>query len=453
MSDEKILVVEDEVIARENMVYILEKDGYKVESVDSGIKAIQLLEKKEFSLVITDLKMKKVDGFEVLKKTKQLQQFTEVLVITGYATVNSAITALKLGAYHYIAKPYKNDEVRKLVKEALLKRALQIENRNLKESLTSKNSLIVGKSDSILSVKEMIAQIAKTDVNVLILGESGTGKELVAKSIHNLSNRAKSKFVAFNCGSFSEELTANELFGHEEGAYTGANRLKNGLIEMADKGTMFLDEVGDMPISMQVKLLRVLQEKELIRVGGVDSIPVNVRFIAATHRDLKNDINQGKFRQDLFYRLKVVVITMPSLSERKEDIPLLAHHFVALKNKEMNKNIKGIGKEALSILSNYSWPGNVRELENVIESAVAFENDESLHASSLPEDIRLMSIETYRNSDNKIPTLEEQEKEYIKWVLKKVGWNKTKASEVIGISRVSLWRKINQYNLEEESSL
>ncbi|MCF8045677.1 MAG: sigma-54 dependent transcriptional regulator [Desulfarculaceae bacterium] len=451
---ELILVVEDEELARKNMAHILKKEGYEVTTADSGVKAIHLLESTEFDLVITDLKMKQVDGLEILKKTKSVQPLTEVIMITGYATVDSAVTALKDGAYHYIAKPCKNDEVRRITREALLKRQLQLENIELKDTLKKErksSAAIIGKSPAISRVKKTIAQIAPTDVNVLILGESGTGKELAAKALHEGSARSGHKMVAFNCGAFSEELLANELFGHEKGAYTGANAVKEGLIETADKGTVFLDEIGDMPVSMQINLLRVIQEKEMMRVGGMQPIPVDVRFIAATHRDLNREVSKRRFRQDLFYRLNVVSIELPPLTEREGDIPLLAYHFLALKTKEMNREIREISREALDLLCRYSWPGNVRELENIIERAVALERDTVIHPASLPEYITTMAIETYRySSSNKIPSLEEQEKNYIKWVLDQCGWNKTKAAKIMGIDRVSLWRKINRYNLGQE---
>jgi len=284
---------------------------------------------------------------------------------------------------------------------------------------------------------------------VLILGESGTGKELVAKAIHELSPRSEKRFVAFNCGSFTEELMANELFGHEKGAFTGATTEKSGLVEAADGGTVFLDEVGDMPLTMQVKLLRVIQEKTFLRVGGVDPIPVDVRFIAATHRDLKEDVKNGYFRQDLFYRLNVITIFLAPLADRDGDIPLLANHFLVQKSEAMKKDIRGIEREAMDLLCRFSWPGNVRELENVVERAIALENGPSILVADLPDYIRNLSIETYRHSTSSTPTLEEQEKNYIQWVLKKCEGNKTRAAKIMGIDRVSLWRKMKRYELEE----
>ncbi|MBW1800739.1 MAG: sigma-54-dependent Fis family transcriptional regulator, partial [Deltaproteobacteria bacterium] len=313
-----ILIVEDEDIARRNLEYILKKEGYSVKALDSGLKALGVLEKESFDLVITDLKMEKVDGIQVLKKSRELQPHTEVIMITGYATVDSAVQAMKEGAYHYIAKPYNIEEVRQIAREALLKRKLLQENLALKESLKKSQLIpeIIGKSEAIITVKKTIQQVAPSDSNVLISGESGTGKELVAKAIHQLSPRSNRRFIAFNCGSFTEELMASELFGHEKDAFTGATRQKAGLLEAADGGTVFLDEIGDMPPSMQVKLLRVMQEKELLRVGGTEMIPVDVRYIAATHRDLKDDVEKGFFRQDLFYRITVIAILLPALTAR-----------------------------------------------------------------------------------------------------------------------------------------
>ena len=447
---ETILVVEDEDIARKNLEYILKKEGYEVISVESGVKALELLESRTFDLVITDLKMEKVDGMGVLEKSKELQPFTEVIMITGYATVDSAVEAMKEGAYHYIAKPYKLDEVRRISREALIKRRLRLENLELRSFLKRFQQVpfIVGRSKEIKSIMKTIRQIAPSDTNVLILGESGTGKELVAKAIHNLSPRFEKKFIAFNCGSFTEELMANELFGHEKGAFTGATQVKPGLLEVAQGGTVFLDEIGDMPLAMQVKLLRVIQEKEFLRVGGVKPIPVDVRFIAATHRDLKDDVEKGLFRQDLYYRLNVITINLPPLASRTDDIPLLVHHFLSQKSQAMKKDIHEVEREAMDLLCQYSWPGNVRELENVIERAVALENGPSIQVEDLPDYIRNLSIETYRKNPSTIPSLEEQEKNYIKWVLKKTEGNKTKAAKIMGIDRVSLWRKLKRYGLE-----
>ena len=449
---ETVLVVEDEDIARKNLEHILNKIGCQVTGVNSGAKAIDLLESNRFDLVITDLKMKNVDGMEVLRKTKEFQPYTEVIMITGYATVDSSVQAMREGAYYYIAKPYKIDEVRKIAKEALLKRRLQLENVELKKILKDKQDVpfLVGKSEAMSEIMKTIRQIAPADINVLILGESGTGKELVARAIHNLSPRSEKKFIAFNCGSFTEELMANELFGHQKDAFTGATKAKAGLVKIADGGTIFLDEIGDMPISMQVKLLRVIQEKEILPVGGETPITVDVRFIAATHRDLKKDVEEGHFRQDLYYRLNVIAIKPPPLTERNGDIPLLAHHFLSQKRKDMGKDIQAIDRDSMDLLCQYSWPGNVRELENVIERAIALANGSEIISENLPEYIRNLSVEIYRRKSSQIPTLEEQEKTYIQWVLKKCTGNKTRAAKIMGIDRVSLWRKLKRYGIKDK---
>jgi DNA-binding NtrC family response regulator len=449
-SGTSIRVVEDENIARRNLEHILKKEGYEVIAADSGAKALDWLRRRDFDLVLTDLMMEKVDGMQVLEKTRELQPYTEVIMITGYASVDSAVAAMKEGAYHYIAKPYRIDEIRQIVRQALMKRRLQLENLALKDSLKKAQPVpfIVGKSKAITQVLETIQQISSSDTNVLIYGESGTGKELAAKAIHHLSPRSEKRFVAFNCGSFTEELMANELFGHEKGAFTGAVQKKNGLLQTADGGTVFLDEIGDMPMSMQVKLLRVIQEKELLRVGGVDPLPVDVRFIAATHRDLLESVQKGVFRQDLYYRLNVIALRLPPLTERVDDIPLLVYHFLAQKSRAMKKEIDAIQPEAMDLLSRYSWPGNVRELENVMERAVALENGPVIRVADLPDFIHNVTIETYRHTPSDIPTLEDQEKRYIQWVLEKKGGNKSKAAKIMGIDRVSLWRKLKRYKIE-----
>ncbi len=445
-----ILVVEDEDIARRNLEHILVKEDWEVVSVNNCPKAIEQLKARQFDLVITDLMMEKGDGMEVLEECKKLQPYVEVIMITGYATVQSAVETMMKGAYSYIAKPYKINEVRKIASEGIIKRKLMLENLKLKELLNAPRQIpaIIGNSSPINEIKRTINQIATSDSNVLILGESGTGKELVAKAIHKLSDRAEKKLVAFNCGSFTEDLMASELFGHEKGAFSGAVKDKPGLLEVAEGGTVFLDEVGDMPVTMQIKLLRVIQEKEFIRVGGVETIPVDVRFIAATHRDLNEEVKQNRFRQDLFYRLNIIALHIPPLTKRNGDIQLLAYHFLKLKTDEMGKKITGIDQEAMDLMAQYDWPGNVRELENIIERAISLENGLKITVDGLPDYIRNLDIVTYRKSDSEIPTLEEQEINYIKWVLKKWDGNKTKAAEVMGIDRVSLWRKIKRHGIE-----
>lgn len=448
---ETLLVVEDEDLARKNLIHILTREGYDVIGVESGEKAIALLKQRPFDLVITDFKMGRVDGLLVLEKCKALQPMVEVIIITGYATVDLAVKSMKDGAFYYIAKPYKIEQVRKVVSEALIKRRLQLENQRLREELQRNRPMpaLIGKSQAMEKIRETIRQVAPSDTNILILGESGTGKEVVAKAIHLLSNRQSKRFVAFNCGSFTEELMANELFGHEKGAFTGADREHAGLFEVANGGTVFLDEIGDMPLTMQIKLLRVMQERELLRVGGVNPVEVNVRFLAATHRDLHEDARTGQFRQDLYYRLNVITIHIPPLTERREDIPLLAQRFLARIAGEMQKEIHTMDADVMDLLDQYSWPGNVRELENVIERAVALATTSTIGVAELPDHIRNLTIETYRRSGDTIPTLEEQEKHYIEWVLKKTDGNKTRAAKIMGIDRVSLWRKLKRYGYND----
>ena len=446
MKRARILIVEDELIARENLDHVLRKEGYDTVAVESGQLAFQELEKGEFDLVMTDLRMQQVDGLQVLERTKELYPDTEVIMITGYATVTSAVEAMQKGAYHYLSKPYKIEEVRILVRKALEKRWLRQEVTDLKRQVQSQKGvpLIIGKSPQIEALKNTIQQIAPTDATVLILGETGTGKELVAKAVHHLSNRADKRFLAINCGAFSEELLANELFGHEREAFTGARGVKKGLLESAPGGSIFLDEIGDMPLTMQVKLLRVLQEKTLIRVGGTTEIPVDIRILAATNKDLKGEVERGAFRQDLFYRINVVTLHIPTLAERKDDIPLLCRHFLKKYAEAQGKQISQIDNAVLEVLLAYEFPGNIRELENIMERAVTLAAGPTIEVSHLPQDFQQPGFQVQRRQKREFLTLEENEQEYITWVLKQMGGNKTKAAEVLGIDRVSLWRKLKR---------
>ncbi|RLC21853.1 MAG: sigma-54-dependent Fis family transcriptional regulator [Deltaproteobacteria bacterium] len=451
-NNDKILVIDDEEVTLGNLEHILEKEGHDVVTACDGNQALDLIASADFSLLITDFKMKGVDGMQILKASREQHPLTEVIMITGYATVDLAVKAMKEGAYSYIAKPFKIDHIRKIVREALLKRYLRIENIELRSALDRREEkpILIGKSGPMIRVWETIRQIAGSDANVVIMGESGTGKELAARSLHILSPRKDRSFVAFNCGAFTEELMANELFGHEKEAFTGANTCRPGLLESAEGGTVLLDEIGDMPLSMQVKLLRAIQEKEIQRVGGLKPIPINVRFIAATHRDLSKEVEDNRFRQDLFYRLNVITLQLPSLAEHAEDIPLLAVHFLKKKGLEAHKDAFDIDKEVMEILSSHSWPGNVRELENVIERAIALCRGSVIRKTDLPDYLSTLSIETYRQSGGEIPTLAELERRYIEWVLEKFQGNKTRAAQIMGIDRVSLWRKIKRFKIEEK---
>jgi DNA-binding NtrC family response regulator len=377
--------------------------------------------------------MPQVDGMQVLERVKELRPATEVLVVTGYATVHTAVEAMQKGAYHYVAKPYQNEEVRILVRKALEKRDLQLRVQELQREVEAHKGFpeLIGKNAKMVALKEMIAQIAPTDCNVLILGETGTGKELVAKAIHHLSRRRRNRFMAINCGAFSEELLANELFGHEKEAFTGAGAMKKGLMEVASGGTFFLDEVGDMPLSMQAKLLRVIQEKTLIRVGGINEIAIDVRILAATNKDLIREVERSAFRQDLYYRLNVVSLMVPALVERRDDIPLLCLHFLKKFSERQHKRIDTISREVSEVLTEYEFPGNVRELENIIERAVTLSTGPSLEMSHLAPDLQQRRFQVQRRQKREFLTLEDNEKEYIAWILEQTGGNKTKAAEVI----------------------
>jgi DNA-binding NtrC family response regulator len=447
----KILIVDDEKIALKNLEHVMKKEGYEVAGTQSGQNALKLLEAQQFDVVLTDLRMEKVDGMQILRRCRELYPDTEVIMITGYATPESAVKAMKQGAFYYIAKPFKLDDVRKVVREAIEKVKLKKENRHLREQIENFQGKvrIITQNANMQRLLDTAKQIAPTDCNVLISGESGTGKELFARYIHFNSNRLKGPFFAINCGAFTEELLSNELFGHEKGAFTGATTMKKGLIETASGGTLFLDEITEMSPSMQVKLLRVIQEKEVLRLGGTVPVKVDVRFIAATNRDIQDSIKSGHFRQDLYFRLNVVSMYIPPLSERKEDIPLLSYYFLKKYSALMKKDITEISQDVIALLMNYDFPGNVREIENIIERGVALTNSNSIETAHLPEDLRELSIRTFRKKEGKIPSLEEQEIAYIKWVLNEVGGNKTLAAQILGIDRVSLWRKLKKFGLED----
>ncbi len=448
----RLLIVEDEKVALKNLQHIMEKEDYEVTGTTSGTNALKILQEQEFDVVLTDLKMEKVDGLEVLEKCKSLYPDTEVIMITAYASIPSAVETMKKGAYDYIAKPFKLDEVRKVVREAVEKVRLKKENAELREQIEKYQGRvkIITQDANMQGLLDTARQIAPTDCNIVLTGESGTGKELFARYIHFMSKRAEGPFFAINCGAFTEELLSNELFGHEKGAFTGATAMKKGLIEMASGGTLFLDEITEMPPSMQVKLLRVIQEKEVLRVGGTEPVKVDVRFIAATNRNIQDAIKDGHFRQDLYFRLNVVSLHIPPLSERRDDISLLSYYFLKKYTTLMKKDITEISQDVISILMNYDFPGNVRELENIIERSVALSNGNVIEVAHLPQDLKELSIRTFRKKEGKIPSLEEQEEAYIKWVLKEVGGNKTLAAQVLDIDRVSLWRKLKKYGVETE---
>ena len=450
----QILVVDDEDIARDNVAYILKKGGHEVLTAADGNAAITMLEEQEVDLVLTDLRMKGRDGLAVLGATKKLWPETEVIVITGYASVDTAVEAIQKGAYHYLAKPVKMDEMQLLVHKALEKRNLRREISELRKKMSAQSGVnrIIGRSVKTQRLRETITQVSQLDCNVLIQGETGTGKELVAQTIHELSPRSEKRFVAFNCGVFSEELMASELFGYEKGAFSGATQTKKGLLELAEGGTVFFDEVGELSLPMQVKLLRVLQERTLMRVGGREELPIDVRVLAATNKDLKREAEEGAFRLDLFYRLDVLTIQVPSLAERKEDIPLLANYFLA-KHAPENAKVPRLSQEVGQRLQEYEFPGNIRELENITQRLLLQADGSAvIEPQHLIEDIRLTSVVPSRAAKQTWLSLAEKEKRYILEVLDEVEGNKSKAAKILDIDRVSLWRKIKRYGLEDQES-
>lgn len=455
MNLSRILIAEDEMIARENLSHVLTRKGAEVVAVENGRKAMQALAGGEFDLVISDLRMPDMDGMQLLEHVKHTAPDTEVIIITGYASIETAVEAMRKGAYQYLAKPIRLDEVCVMVEKALEKRRLRQEVDSLRRQLKASDApVIIGHSSAIRALKESIEQVAPVDCTVLILGETGTGKELVARSLHVGSPRSANRFLAVNCASFSEELLANELFGHEKAAFTGAQTIKKGLIESADKGTFFLDEVGDMPLSMQANLLRVLETRTLLRVGGTVDIPVDVRIVAATNRDLKLMVEEGTFRQDLYYRLNVITLRVPPLAERKEDVVLLASFFANRFASAFGKNITEIDDEALRILMHYPFPGNVRELENLMERAVVLCNGDTIGVAHLPHDMRDEQHLTRPCAGagfefDGVVSLDENERRYLVWVLDQTQGNKTRAAELLGLNRGSLWRKLKRFGLDE----
>ncbi len=449
-----LLIVDDEEIAMRNLQHVMEREGYAVAACQSGAEAVALLGEQGFDVVLTDLRMEGVDGMDVLHKSRELQPDAEVILITGYATAESAVQALKQGAFYYIAKPFRLDEVRKVVAEAVAKVRLRRENGVLRREIKRyrDGETILTQDMAMQRLLDTARQIAPTDCSVLITGESGTGKELIAKFLHQHSMRSEGPFTAINCGAFSEELLANELFGHEKDAFTGATRLKRGLLEVSSGGTLFLDEVTEMPASMQVKLLRVLQEKEFLRVGGTHPVKCDIRLLAATNADIAAAVKSGGFREDLYFRLNVVNLHIPPLRERKGDIPLLLQHFLLRYASRMNKDVKRVAEPVLSVLMDYSFPGNVRELENLVERGTAMAQGDTIELTHLPEPMLTQdSTIVPRRADGRLPTLEEQERVYIHRVLDEVNGNQTAAAQILGINRASLWRKLKAWQEAAES--
>jgi DNA-binding NtrC family response regulator len=384
---------------------------------------------------------------DVLARIKKRYDNVEVIIITGYGSIDSALSAIKKGAYHYVTKPFKLDEIRLLARSAKEKIGLREENRRLRETVNGQEVMkgFIGTSSAMQEIFAMIKKVAIVNCNVLLQGESGTGKELVARSIHRLSPRKNRPFISFNCGGFTEELICNELFGHEKGAFTGASITKIGLIESAAGGTLFLDEIGAMPLSMQVKLLHVIQEKQILRVGGNKPVHLDIRLIAASNKDIKKATAEGSFREDLFYRLNVVTLRLPRLRERKDDIPMLISFFIEKYSRPFEKKIRGISPHALEILMHYNFPGNVRELENIIQRSVALAESDVIRINDLPPDLQKLEFNTLEGEG--LLALEELEKLHIAKVLDKTDYNKSLSSKILNLPRTTLWRKMKKYGL------
>ncbi len=441
----RLLIVDDETDLLHLLVKRLRRKGYEVHSAETAEAALEILKQNFFDIAIYDIRLPNMDGIELLKETKKIEPETEVLMLTGHGTIETAIDAMKFGAFDYLTKPYNLSELELIIKKAEENKKLKEKNESMKKIIRQHNDFqIIGESPIFQEVIELTRRIANSEVPVLIQGESGTGKELFAKALHYWGTRAEEPFVAINSGALPEQLLESELFGHVKGAFTGANQDKKGLVEAADGGTLFLDELGEMPLALQVKLLRFLELGEFRRIGDIRERKVNVRIVAATNRDIAKEVEEGNFRQDLFYRLNVVSLTIPPLRERKEDIPLLIEHFL----KNGNHPKKKLSEEALVRLQNHSFPGNVRELNHLIERGLLLSNGEIIEADDMLVPIRKNGEANEKGTE--LCSLEEMEKAHIASVLEKMKWNKTKAAEVLGVSVRNLYRKIDQYNIIQQ---
>ncbi|MFC1538634.1 sigma-54-dependent transcriptional regulator [Candidatus Latescibacterota bacterium] len=449
MMPKNILVADDEKNMIETLKIMLGNEGFRVESAMNGIEALEKFKEGNYDLVLTDLKMPKLNGIGLVEAITEISD-VPIIIMTAYATKDEAIKALNLGALFFIEKPFKKRELLNFINRSLKIEDLIKENRELKANISQASALemIIGTSNKISEVKELIKKVAKTESTVLITGESGTGKEMVSRALHNLSHRADYPFVAINCGAIPTELLESELFGHVKGSFTGAVKDKVGLMEMANSGTFFLDEIGNTAPTTQIKILRVIQEREIMRVGDQTGRKIDIRLIAATNENLEEAIKHGEFRKDLYYRLNVIDIFIPPLRERREDIEILFHHF--LKQKDVNSNIAPdkIPQDLMDVLINYSWPGNIRELENVVERFVALSVDSKIGVNLLPDHIKQQKKpQLVSDASSSIPSMDEIEKAYIHWILTQHGGQKQKAAEVLGIGRSTLDRKIEKYGI------
>jgi DNA-binding NtrC family response regulator len=443
---ERILIVEDDDLMRELMTKILAGEHYHILQASSGEEALKLLQEQTIDLVLTDLRLTGMNGLQLLTEVRSFDQEIVVIVMTAYASVETAVEAMRKGAYDYLTKPFINDEIRVMLRRALNQRHLSRENRHLKRELRERYRFenIVGNSEAMEKVYRLIEKMSGISSNVLIVGETGTGKELVARAIHYNSERSDRPFVAVNCGALTESLLESELFGHLKGAFTGAIANQEGFFRKADKGTLFLDEISEVSHGLQVKLLRAIQEREVIPVGGREPLRFDVRLIAATNRLLEDEVKKGTFREDLFYRINVITIPLPPLRDRKEDVPLLVNHFLQKYAQRLGKPSVKILREAMQALVNYDWPGNVRELENMIERAVALCEEDLIERTDLPDKLTQVKI-AIRDLDEYEMTLDALEEQHIKKVLQKVNGDKVKASQILGINLSTLYRKLARY--------
>jgi DNA-binding NtrC family response regulator len=446
-----ILVVDDDQLVNEFIIETLTRSGYEMASASSGIEALEILDEREFDLVITDVRMPEMDGITLMTKIKENTPDTVVVVITAFGTVKNAVAAMKKGAYDYILKPCSPDEITIVVDRALEHRRLSVENRELKAQIKQKYSFdnIVGQNRRLLDIFELIQTSAQSKATILLTGESGTGKELVAKAIHYNSPRKDKPFIRVNCAALQDNLIESELFGHEKGAFTGAIRQNRGRFELADGGTLLLDEISEMPLQLQTKLLRVLQESEFERVGSGVPVKVDVRIIATSNRNLPDEVKNGKFREDLFYRLNVIAIEVPPLRARKDDVPLLVDHFIGKYNEEDGRQVEGISEKALGILSSYPWPGNVRELENLVHRAVVTCKEPILTHKDFPNYLALGPNAVMSDMLSEPITVAEGEKILIFKSLERNAGNRTKAAEELGITTRTLRNKMHEYGVAD----
>ncbi len=447
----KILVADDDSLMRDFLMEVLSRSGYQALSVPDGKSAVEAINRDDFNIIITDVKMPGYDGMKVLKAALSKNPQSKVILITGYGTIENAVAAMKEGAFDYLTKGEKTspDEIEIVLKRAINYQKLETENKRLKNELSNKYSFsnMIGKSPQMLRIYDMIKTVADSSATVLITGKSGTGKELVAKAIHFNSKRKDYPFIKLNCAALPDGLVESELFGHEKGAFTGAIKTVKGRFELANGGTVLLDEISEMSVNMQAKLLRVLQEREFERIGSSRTIQADVRIIATSNRNLKEEYRKGRFREDLYYRLNVIPIEIPELSERREDIPLLIEHFIEKYSSKNNKPIKAISETAMKVLSDYSWPGNVRELENCIERAVVVNKSGTIEKDDLPGNIFDIAKNDLPERIKPGMSIKEMEKTLILKTLKKSGGNRTHAAETLGITTRTLRNKLAEYGL------